>query len=232
MKITNTIAVMGVLLLAAPHVLIAAQPTSSSTTKKVATCSELSLSKPKLSPRFPDRQIETGRSQIDLERERYVNEAGKEKKRQFTDFVALVKDAQEKSALIEFQSAVASATEHRSQKIDQALDAYRSALDEKLALRKHEVLSAVDVFNMHTDEAIKRAKDECARGAKVSVVQATYDAQLKVLREVLKEDQKKTSVTFHNLYALREVRNRTIEAADNEFAVAIEAAKKTYTLRR
>lgn len=159
-----------------------------------------------------DEKRAQNRSEIDIKRDTKVD--------------ALMEKADndaERTAVLNFEETLKDAVATRRSSVDSAVKIFRAGVDEILNNKFEGLDSSIPAFKSKVEQAIAKAKSDCANGVEDSVARESFKAVIKSAREefsAFRGDEIKSQIK-----ALAEARKTSIENAVNTFKATMEDAR-------
>jgi hypothetical protein len=131
---------------------------------------------------------------------------------------------EQKAAIAEFRASHKEAQEIRKMAVDNAMLAYKTALD-KLFAERHTAAQTVTIaFKNSMNQALQKAKADCATGVEQSTIKATLNASVKAAQEKFKLDRKSIEKPGQDVELLVKTRNEAVRKANEDFKATMKTA--------
>lgn len=131
--------------------------------------------------------------------------------------------AEQKAAVAEFTATIQSAIEKRKAAIDTAITEFRSGIDAIHTDRVGTVDTAIKNFTDTANQALSKAKTDCASGTDPKQVRTTYQSSIASIRESLQTTKKDHKPEIQKLI---DERKESVQQAVTEFTTTVESARE------
>jgi len=170
-----------------------------------------------------EQKLEQKRDSRDARLETYREKWGEHWDEHFAKLENKASTSEEKLALVEFKETVIDAMASRQAAVDKAISDFRTALDKTILDRKNAVDAAKIAYQDAYNEAVQKAKDDCAAGANPAEIRATLKAALKAAKD--QYNSARRAIEKMDLKPLVEARQEAFKEALDYFKKVMETER-------
>jgi len=136
----------------------------------------------------------------------------------------------QKQAVTVFEDAVKTAIDEHRSALDAALTTFRTQAQLAIGARYGSIGSTLGVFASSTDQALQKAKADCAAGTDPKAVRDSVTAAIKASHDLFKNSANTIPAVSPELKKLTEERKAAVKAANDAFEKKVADAKATLKL--
>lgn len=182
--------------------------------KEMGFCTVISTKSVQLETRLTDLQTKLSRAQD--ERIAKLNQLRADR-----DARLQAKRAQ---AVAPSEASIQAAIAARKVAVDTAMKTFRDGLDQLLAAHKASIINITTAYKTAVEDAVAKAKSDCAAGGAPATVRATFMATMKSAKDKMQTDRKALEKLGPQAEALAKTRNAEVQKAMEDFKTAMEKA--------